>query len=146
MQYFPPTTPNNMASGPHQTPTTMASDDYELPAMSPNTQSNETNFDCKICSNTFRGLGEYLKHISKIHFKHKLLEMVPNTSPYKCPWEGCEIVKKDRFTISLHYGITHKVALKLMQDMPQEALKEPIEVACQLCQQKFTAQRYLYSE
>ena len=72
--------------------------------------------------------------------------MVPNTSPYKCPWEGCEIVKKDRFTISLHYGITHKVALKLMQDMPQEALKEPIEVACQLCQQKFTAQRYLYSE
>ena len=56
------------------------------------------------------------------------------------------MVKKDRFSVSLHYGITHKVALKLMQDMPQEALKEPTEVACKLCQQTFTAQRYLYSE
>ena len=71
--------------------------------------------------------------------------MVPKSAPYKCPWQGCEMVKKDRFSISLHYGITHKVTLKLMHDMPEDALKEPIEVVCKLCQQSFTAHRYLYT-
>ena len=29
--------------------------------------------------------------------------------------------------------------------MPEDALKEPIEVVCKLCQQSFTAHRYLYT-
>ena len=117
----------------------------EPPVLSPATQANESNYNCKVCAYQCRGLSEYLKHLSKIHFKHKLLSMVPTTSPYKCPWQGCEMVKKDRFSISLHYGVTHKVALKLMQDMPEDALKEIIEVVCKLCQQSFTAHRYLYT-
>ncbi len=90
-------------------------------------------------------MSEYLKHLSKVHFKHKLLSMVPKTSPYKCPWEGCEVVKKDRYNISIHYGMTHKVAFKLMQEMPEDAMPEDVEAVCKLCHQSFTAHRYLYT-
>ena len=103
------------------------------------------NYDCKICSVKCKGMSEYLKHLSKVHFKHKLLTMVPKSRPYKCPWNGCEVVKKDRYNISLHYGMTHKVALKLMQEMPEDALNEDVEAVCKLCQQSFTAHRYLYT-
>ena len=58
--------------------------------------NNQQNYDCQICSAKYRGFSEYSKHLSKVHFKHKLLSMVPKSPPYKCPWKGCEVVKKDR--------------------------------------------------
>ena len=103
------------------------------------------NLDCKICAVKNKSMSEYLKHLSKVHFKNKLLTMVPKSRPYKCPWVGCEVVKKDRYNISLHYGMTHKVALKLMQEMPEDALNEDVEAVCKLCHQSFTAHRYLYT-
>ena len=113
-------------------------------------ESNNSNFDsksydCKVCAMKTRGMSQYLKHLSKVHFKHKLLTQVPKSPPYKCPVEGCEVVKKDRYNISLHYGMTHKAALKLMQEMPEDALNEASEAVCKVCNQSFTAHRYLFT-
>ena len=85
--------------------------------------SNQT-FDCKICAVKSRGMSEYLKHLSKVHFKHKLLSEMPKQAPYKCPWPSCEVTKKDRFNLALHYGMIHKMALKLVQEMPEDALDD----------------------
>ena len=109
--------------------------------------SNDGNqtFDCKLCSVKSRGMSEYLKHLSKVHFKHKLLSSMPKTPPFKCPWNGCEVSKKDRFNLALHYGMSHKIALKLIQEMPEDALDEDVEATCKLCHESFTAHRYLYT-
>jgi hypothetical protein len=40
---------------------------------------------------------EYLRHLSKVHFKQKLLAAVPSAAPYKCPADGCNVAKKDRW-------------------------------------------------
>ena len=111
----------------------------------PSNNSDSKSYHCKVCDFKTRGLSEYLKHLSKIHFKHKLSEMVPKTPPYKCPFQGCDVVKKDRYNISLHYGMSHKVALKLMQEMPEDALNEASEAVCKVCNQSFTAHRYLFT-
>ena len=113
--------------------------------LSPTDASMLQTHDCKICAVKCRGMSEYLKHLSKVHFKHKLLSMVTKTAPFRCPWNGCEVTKKDRFNLALHYGMTHKVALRLMQDMPNDAMNEEVEATCKLCHQSFTAHRYLYT-
>jgi hypothetical protein len=129
----------------------MSSSSMDESSMMTNPESpygNETSqqtFDCKICAVKSKGMPEYLKHLCKVHFKHKLLSMVPKQQPYKCPWNGCEVTKKDRFNISLHYGTIHSVALRLMQEMPDDALNEDVEATCKLCRQSFTAHRYLYT-
>jgi len=41
--------------------------------------------------------------------------------------------------------MTHKVALNLMQDMPEDALSDEVEATCKICHQSFTAHRYLYT-
>ena len=105
---------------------------------------NQT-FDCKICAVKSRGMSEYLKHLSKVHFKHKLLSEMPKQAPYKCPWPSCEVTKKDRFNLALHYGMIHKMALKLVQEMPEDALDEEVEATCKICHESFTAHRYLYT-
>ena len=104
------------------------------------------SFDCKLCSVKSRGMSEHLRHLSKVHFKHKLLSEMPKTAPYKCPWSGCEVTKKDRFNLALHYGMSHKMALKLVQEMrPEDALDEDVEASCKICHESFTAHRYLYT-
>ena len=50
-----------------------------------------------------------------------------------------------RYNISLHYGMTHKVAIRLMEEMPEDALNEAVEAVCKLCSESFTAHRYLYT-
>ena len=90
-------------------------------------------------------MSEYLKHLSKVHFKHKLLSEMPKQAPYKCPWPSCEVTKKDRFNLALHYGMIHKMALKLVQEMPEDALDEEVEATCKICHESFTAHRYLYT-
>jgi hypothetical protein len=102
-------------------------------------------YDCKICAVKSKGMTEYLRHLSKVHFKHKLLSCVPKTSPFKCPAKDCDVTKKDRFNIALHYGMTHKIVLNLLQEMPDDALNEEVEATCKLCHQSFTAHRYLYT-
>ena len=113
--------------------------------LSPTDGSLLQTHDCKICAVKCRGMSDYLKHLSKVHFKNKLLSMVTKTAPFRCPWNACEVTKKDRFNLALHYGMTHKVALRLMQDMPNDAMNEEVEATCKLCHQSFTAHRYLYT-
>ena len=103
------------------------------------------NYDCPICSVKSRGITDHLKHLSKVHFKHKLLSCVPKNAPFRCPWNECQVTKKDRFNIALHYGVAHKVVLSLLQQMPEDAVQEDMEATCKLCQQSFTAHRYLYT-
>ena len=107
--------------------------------------SSLQSFDCKVCAVKSRGMSEYLRHLSKVHFKHRLLSEMPKAPPYKCPWPGCEVTKKDRFNLALHYGMSHKMALKLVQEMPEDALDEEVEATCKLCHESFTAHRYLYT-
>ena len=70
--------------------------------------SGTDNYNCKICSARSLGLADYLKHLSKIHFKSKLLSMVPSTEPFICPFDGCGLEKKDHLALAVHYGINHK--------------------------------------
>ena len=134
-------TPNDHAAKPSTVLPTTPAQYLE----DPNSNFDVKSYDCKVCAMKTRGMSEYLKHLSKVHFKHKLLTFVPKSPPYKCPMEGCEVVKKDRYNIALHYGMTHKVALKLMQEMPEDALNEASEAVCKVCNQSFTAHRYLFT-
>ena len=70
--------------------------------------SGTDNYNCKICSARSLGLADYLKHLSKIHFKSKLLSMVPSSEPFLCPFESCGLEKKDHLSLAAHYGINHK--------------------------------------
>ena len=70
--------------------------------------SGTDNYNCKICSARSLGLADYLKHLSKIHFKSKLLSMVTSTEPFICPFDGCGLEKKDHLALAVHYGINHK--------------------------------------
>ena len=108
-------------------------------------QGDSLTYNCKICAVKSKGITEYLRHLSKVHFKNKLLSYVPKTAPFRCPAKDCEVTKKDRFNIALHYGMTHKMALNLLQDMPEDALNEEVEATCKICHQSFTAHRYLYT-
>ena len=119
--------------------------DDSFSGVSDTPSSGFKNYDCPICSVKSRGITEHLKHLSKVHFKHKLLSCVPKNAPYRCPWNECEVVKKDRFNLALHYGVAHKVALALLQQMPEDAVNEDMEATCKLCHQSFTAHRYLYT-
>ncbi len=40
---------------------------------------------------------------------NKLHENFVSFNLLRCPWKDCEVVKKDRFNIALHYGMAHKV-------------------------------------
>ena len=104
------------------------------------------NYNCKICSARSLGLADYLKHLSKIHFKTKLLALVPSEEPFLCPHEHCGQEKKDHLSLAVHYGINHKVCLKLLNETPEEELRnsggsDGVEAKCQLCNEAFTAHR-----
>lgn len=101
--------------------------------------------ECKICSVKSKGLTEYLKHLSKNHFKNKLMQSIPKQDP-KCPVPGCEFDRKDRVSLAMHYGTFHKASLEIMKSLPPDALTyEDVEAKCRLCDEKFTAHRYLYT-
>ena len=100
-----------------------------------------TTHACKICAVKSKGMTEYLRHLSKVHFKQKLLSITPKEAPFKCPAEGCDVTKKDRLNIALHHGIAHKVVLNLLQETPEDELHEEVEANCKICHQSFTAHR-----
>ncbi len=79
--------------------------------------------DCKICSAKLKGSADYLKHLSKVHFKNHLLSMLAG-SGLKCPWRGCGAEKKDQVTLALHYGAVHKVAFQLLNSENTQAHQE----------------------
>jgi hypothetical protein len=120
-----------------------------MQAMDNSSSGQSDNHDCKICSAKSLGLADYLKHLSKIHFKTKLLSMVPSSEPFRCPFEGCELEKKDHLTLAVHYGMNHKIALKLLNEMPEDAINsgasggDGVEAKCQLCNEAFTAHRFV---
>lgn len=107
--------------------------------------SDPTTYDCKICTVKSKGMTEYLRHLSKVHFKQKLLSSVASVPPFKCPFDGCSVTKKDRLNVALHNGISHKAVLNLLQEMPEDGGHEDVEANCKLCHQSFTAHRYLYT-
>ena len=107
--------------------------------------TDPTTYDCTICAVKSKGMTEYLRHLSKVHFKQKLLACVSQVAPFKCPAVGCEVIKKDRFNVALHYGMSHKFVLTLLQEMPEDGLGEDVEANCKLCHQSFTAHRYLFT-
>ena len=100
-----------------------------------------TTHACMICAVKSKGMTEYLRHLSKVHFKQKLLSITPKEAPFKCPAEGCDVTKKDRLNIALHHGIAHKVVLNLLQETPEDELHEEVEANCKICHQSFTAHR-----
>ena len=115
---------------------------------SPTSISNTNDLNvCKFCSAKCSTKTELKRHLSTVHFRHQLMNMVPKSAPYKCPVQSCSMIKKDRFSIAMHYGNTHKVVLKLTDETSLEEMAkvEPLAVVCKLCQQTFTNQRYLYT-
>jgi len=117
--------------------------DDSIVSDTPSSSSSFKNYDCQICSVKSKGITEHLKHLSKVHFKHKLLSCVPKSAPYRCPWQDCEVVKKDRFNLALHYGTAHKVALSLLMDMPEDAVNEEMEATCKICHQVSISPTYI---
>jgi len=45
-------------------------------------------YDCQICSVKSRGITDHLKHLAKVHFKHKLLSAVPKSAPFRFPFRN----------------------------------------------------------
>ena len=116
----------------------------EMAVLAPATEKVQM-YECKICQIKSRGQHEYLKHLSKQHFKHKLMESIPRGSDPRCPYPGCDFDKKDRPTIAIHIGTFHKVALEIMDSLPPDANYQEVEAKCKLCSESFTAHRYLFT-
>ena len=71
-------------------------------------------YNCKFCSEDFKWQYELLKHCVFRHFLDDIKKDLPDEFPAKCP--KCEFTGRNRSTLVLHYGVTHRVIQKLIED------------------------------
>ena len=74
----------------------------------------EVGENCKICKVEQESPAAYQRHLIKVHFKAKLLQDCPRSKPFVCPNEGCDIERRDRFNLLMHYGGCQKKVWKLL--------------------------------
>ena len=111
---------------------------------SPLTLSHHTPKSCPICKSTFLKDGDFLHHAAESHFADKLKTDLPQVAPFKCP--KCPIICKDLQRLVLHYGLTHNMVLKLLNelfdimDSDNAKILKQFETqlfCCALCQNSF---------
>ena len=73
---------------------------------------------CPICNSPFLTSPQFLRHLTDNHFYDQLCSEFPSFKPFSCPL--CNFEGKDRKTLTHHYGISHKVVLKLLNDWCEE--------------------------
>ena len=66
----------------------------------------------------FKWQSALYKHFLINHFNEQVRNMLPSTEPFQCP--KCEHVAKTKFHLLVHFGIVHKVVLKLLEQAEKE--------------------------
>ena len=74
--------------------------------------------ECPICQTSFLTSPNFLRHLTDNHFYDQLCSDLTNIKPFSCPL--CNFEGKDRKMLVHHYGISHKVVLKLMNDWSED--------------------------
>lgn len=70
---------------------------------------------CRLCPETaFKWQSCLYKHFLINHFNEQIRSLLPKEEPFKCP--KCEYSAKQKHILMLHFGITHKVVLKLIEE------------------------------
>ena len=103
---------------------------------------------CKICKVEQESPAAYQRHLIKVHFKSRLLQDCPRSKPFVCPNEGCDIERRDRFNLLMHYGGCQKKVWKVLEEMPEgsiEHLDDTSKSKCKLCGKYFTSARYMWT-
>ena len=108
----------------------------------------EVGEKCKICQVEQDSPATYQRHLIKVHFKAKLLEDCPRSKPFVCPNEGCDIERRDRFNLLMHYGGCQRKVWKLLEELPEgsiQTLDESSKSKCKICGKYFTSARYMWT-
>ena len=103
---------------------------------------------CKICQVEQDTGSSYQRHLIKVHFKSRLLSDLPRSKPFFCPNEGCDVERRDRFNLLMHYGSCQRKVWKVMEEMPAgsvETLDDTSKSKCRLCGKYFTSPRYMWT-
>ena len=84
-------------------------------------------YSCKFCNEGpgFKWQSELYKHCVFRHFNEEIRQELPEDYPNKCP--KCDYTARNRTTMTLHYGITHKVVVTYIE----KAMKDPKFLAAQ---------------
>jgi hypothetical protein len=102
---------------------------------------------CPICQSTFLNSVHFIRHAADKHFMERLRNDLPHFSPFKCPL--CPFEGKDLKLLVRHYGMTHKMVLKLLNeragihDSYDESILRTLEThesnreTCPLCSSNF---------
>lgn len=102
---------------------------------------------CKICKVEHDSIASYQRHLIKVHFKTALLNDCPKMKPFVCPNEGCEIERRDRFNLLMHYGGCQRKVWKILEETPEgsvENLNDTSKSKCRICGKYFTSPRYMW--
>ena len=78
------------------------------------TRSDQTPVACPICSSTFLNGTHFLRHAADKHFMDQLKLDLPSEAPFNCPF--CTQNCKDLKLLVRHYGLNHKMVLKLLNE------------------------------
>lgn len=71
-------------------------------------------YACRLCPETaFKWQSCLYKHFLINHFNEEIRSMLPNEAPFKCP--KCDYTVKQKHLLMLHFGITHKIVLRLIE-------------------------------
>ena len=103
---------------------------------------------CKICQVEQESPATYQRHLIKVHFKAKLLEDCPRSKPFVCPNDGCDVERRDRFNLLMHFGGCQKKVWKLLEELPEgsiQTLDESSKSKCKICGKYFTSARYMWT-
>ena len=109
---------------------------------------SEVGERCKVCQVEQESPAAYQRHLIKVHFKAKLLEECPRSKPFVCPNEGCDIERRDRFNLLMHFGGCQKKVWKLLEELPEgsiQTLDETSKSKCKICGKYFTSARYMWT-
>ena len=102
---------------------------------------------CKICKVEMDNSGAYQRHLIKVHFKTVLLNDCPKVKPFVCPNKDCNIERRDRFNLLMHYGGCQRKVWKILENTPEgsiENLNDTSKSKCRLCGKYFTSPRYMW--
>ena len=78
------------------------------------TRSDQVPVACPICNSTFLNGTHFLRHAADKHFMDQLKIDMPKSPPWQCPF--CDFNGKDLKLLVRHYGLTHKMVLKLLNE------------------------------
>lgn len=76
-------------------------------------------YACKVCPETaFKWQTGLYKHFLINHFNEQIRSMLPEKEPFKCP--KCEYTAKAKYALVVHFGITHKMVLTMLDQAAQQ--------------------------